>query len=135
MPEKIAIGAFNWLFHLVSDIDGSNQNAGKGTGIPGPVLSVLKELFHAAAKERQDQLQGKEISFSKWISKLFNGTHFKDDEETPSASTSERKWAWLRNCWSNPYPFSRTKSSFAFLHRLEACIRDPVEQRHLAARA
>lgn len=44
VPEKIAIGAFNWLFHLVSDIDGSNQNAGKGTGIPGPVLSVLKEL-------------------------------------------------------------------------------------------
>lgn len=24
VPEKIAIGTFSWLFHLVSDIDGSN---------------------------------------------------------------------------------------------------------------
>ena len=84
VPEKIAIGAFNWLFHLVSDIDGSNQNAGKGTGIPGPVLSVLKELSSTPLlKNVRINYKESEISFSKWISKLFNGTHFKDTEGNP----------------------------------------------------
>lgn len=84
VPEKIAIGAFNWLFHLVSDIDGSNQNAGKGTGIPGPVLSVLKELSSTPLlKNVRINYKESEISFSKWISKLFNGTHFKDNEGNP----------------------------------------------------
>lgn len=84
VPEKIAIGAFNWLFHLVSDIDGSNQNAGKGTGIPGPVLSVLKELSSTPLlKNVRSNYKESEISFSKWISKLFNGTHFKDTEGNP----------------------------------------------------
>lgn len=84
VPEKIAIGAFNWLFHLASDIDGSNQNAGKGTGIPGPVLSVLKELSSTPLlKNVRSNYKESEISFSKWISKLFNGTHFKDTEGNP----------------------------------------------------
>lgn len=84
VPEKIAIGAFNWLFHLVSDIDGSNQNAGKGTGIPGPVLSVLKELSSTPLlKNVRSNYKESEISFSKWISKLLNGTHFKDTEGNP----------------------------------------------------
>lgn len=84
VPEKVAIGTFNWLFHLVSDIDGSNQNAGKGTGIPGPVLSVLKELSSTPLlKNVRSNYKESEISFSKWISKLFNGTHFKDTEGNP----------------------------------------------------
>ena len=84
IPEKIAIGTLNWLFHLVSDIDGSNQNAGKGTGIPGPMLSMLKELSSTPLfKNVKINCKESEISFSKWISKLFNGTYFKDSEGKP----------------------------------------------------
>lgn len=84
IPEKIAIGTLNWLFHLVSDIDGSNQNAGKGTGIPGPMLSMLKELSSTPLfKNVKIDCKESEISFSKWISKLFNGTYFKDSEGKP----------------------------------------------------
>lgn len=84
VPEKIAIGTFNWLFHLISDIDGSNANAGKGTGIPGPILSVLKELSSSPLfKNVKINNKDSEISFSKWVSKLFNGTYFKDPEGKP----------------------------------------------------
>lgn len=84
VPEKIAIGTFNWLFHLVSDIDGSNQKAGKGTGIPGPILSMLKELSSTSLfKNVKVNYKESEISFSKWVSKLFNGTYFKDSEGKP----------------------------------------------------
>lgn len=84
VPEKIAIGTFNWLFHLISDIDGSNANAGKGTGIPGPILSVLKELsLSPLFKNVKINNKDSEISFSKWVSKLFNGTYFKDSEGKP----------------------------------------------------
>lgn len=84
VPEKIAIGTLNWLFHLVSDIGGSKQNAGKGTGIPGPMLSMLKELSSTPLfKNVKTSYKESEISFSKWISKLFNGTYFKDSEGKP----------------------------------------------------
>ena len=84
VPEKIAIGTFNWLFHLISDIDGSNANAGKGTGIPGPILSVLKVLSSSPLfKNVKINNKDSEISFSKWVSKLFNGTYFKDPEGKP----------------------------------------------------
>ena len=84
VPEKIAIGTFNWLFHLVSDIDGSNQKAGKGTGIPGPILSMLKELSSTPLfKNVKVNYKESEISVSKWVSKLFNGTYFKDSEGKP----------------------------------------------------
>lgn len=84
VPEKIAIGTFNWLFHLISDINGSNASAGRGTGIPGPILSVLKELSSSLLfKNIQVNYKDCEISFSKWVSKLFNGTYFKDSEDMP----------------------------------------------------
>ncbi len=44
VPEKIAFGTLFWAMHLVSDMAGSSSNPGKGTGIPGVVLSLLKEL-------------------------------------------------------------------------------------------
>lgn len=44
VPEKIALGTLFWAMHLVSDMAGSNSNPGKGTGIPGVMLSLLKEL-------------------------------------------------------------------------------------------
>lgn len=40
---KIGCGFFNWFFHLISDISGSSKFAGTGMGIPGPLVSLLKE--------------------------------------------------------------------------------------------
>jgi len=44
LPSKIFCGTVNWFFHLVSDMSGSNKTAGAGMGIPGPIVSLLKEL-------------------------------------------------------------------------------------------
>ena len=70
VPEKIMNGIVNWFFHLVSDMAGSKNTAGLsgGTGIPGPILSLAKEIssipfFHDASNSEK-------------ISKLFNGTLF-----------------------------------------------------------
>jgi len=69
--EKILFGTVEWVFHMASDMAGSNLTPGNGTGIPGPLLSFLKELstlpFFRDATD-------KEIGFRKWLSKLFNGT-------------------------------------------------------------
>lgn len=42
--EKIFAGTVNWFYHLVSDMSGSNKTAGVGMGIPGPLLSLAKEI-------------------------------------------------------------------------------------------
>lgn len=84
VPEKIAIGTFNWLFHLISDIDGSHANAGKGTGIPGPILSMLKELSSTPLFQNiKINYKDSEIPFSQWLSRLFNGTYFKGPDGKP----------------------------------------------------
>jgi len=44
IPSKIFCGTVNWFFHLVSDMSGSNKTAGAGMGIPGPIVSLIKEL-------------------------------------------------------------------------------------------
>ncbi|MCI9263250.1 MAG: hypothetical protein HFF06_01605 [Oscillospiraceae bacterium] len=76
--EKLFNGTILWFFHLVSDMAGSNQTAGFGTGIPGPLLSFLKEASSLLLiKNIQIQYENDEISFSQWCSKLFNGTYFK----------------------------------------------------------
>lgn len=86
--EKIVFGTVNWMFHLVSDMDGSSSSvfdgSGKGTGIPGPFLSLLKELsalplFHAVDEKNIN----KPKLFSQFISKLFNGTLIKNEDGTP----------------------------------------------------
>lgn len=73
VPEKILFGTVYWFFHLVSDMAGSSSTAGKsgGTGIPGPLLSLIKELsalpfFQNLSKDRN--------TLSLFLSKLFNGT-------------------------------------------------------------
>lgn len=40
---KIGCGFFNWFYHLISDMSGSSKFAGTGMGIPGPLVSLLKE--------------------------------------------------------------------------------------------
>ena len=46
IPSKLFNGIIVWFFHLVSDIAGSNGTADTsgGTGIPGPLLSLAKEI-------------------------------------------------------------------------------------------
>ena len=74
IPEKILMGTIIWFFHLVSDIAGSSSAAGTtgGTGIPGPLLALAKEVsaipFFKNIKVDDD------MSMSLFLSKLFNGT-------------------------------------------------------------
>ena len=46
VPQKILMGTITWFFHLVSDVAGSSSTAGVtgGTGIPGPILALAKEI-------------------------------------------------------------------------------------------
>lgn len=69
--EKILFGIVDWFFHMVSDMAGSNATAGKGTGIPGPIVSLIKELS-AVPVFRDKKIN--EVEFHTWVSKLFNGT-------------------------------------------------------------
>jgi hypothetical protein len=72
IPEKILFGTVIWFFHLVSDMAGSSTNPGAGTGIPGPILSLLKEISALPIFKSFNQDGHKD--FSVWLSKLFNGT-------------------------------------------------------------
>lgn len=81
VPQKIFMGTINWFFHLVSDMAGSSSTAGitGGTGIPGPILALAKEIsaipFFANLK-----VNG-ETSLPVFLSKLFNGTLFMQRDE------------------------------------------------------
>ena len=47
LKAKLACGTFNWIGHLISDLVGSNASARKGNagmGLPGPLMSTLKEF-------------------------------------------------------------------------------------------
>lgn len=70
---KIVNGIIIWFFHLISDMAGSRSTVGLsgGTGIPGPILSIAKEMsvipfFKNFKKD--------DMSISLFLSKLFNGT-------------------------------------------------------------
>lgn len=75
LPEKITFGVINWFFHMVSDMAGSSGTIAKGaggTGLPGPLLSLLKEI--SALPIFGSLNANGQREFSVWISKLFNGT-------------------------------------------------------------
>ena len=69
--EKVLFGTIKWFFHMVSDMAGSNATAGKGTGIPGVIVSLIKELSAIPCFQNQ---KINEYEFHTWVSKLFNGT-------------------------------------------------------------
>lgn len=74
-PEKMIFGVIHWFFHMVSDIAGSStsvKNGSLGTGLPGPLVSFLKEISALPIFRDMNEKGYKE--FSVWISKLFNGT-------------------------------------------------------------
>lgn len=73
VPSKILFGTMTWFFHLVSDVAGSSSSVGKsgGTGIPGPMLALAKELSVLPIFKNMNV---GENSLSVFLSKLFNGT-------------------------------------------------------------
>ena len=81
VPSKILHGTIIWFFHLVSDVAGSSNTAGKsgGTGIPGPLLSLAKEI---SALPFFKNMNESEDSLSKFLSKLFNGTLLAKHDES-----------------------------------------------------
>lgn len=68
--EKIFYGVIYWFLHMASDMAGSNAFAGAGTGLPGPALSLVKEL--SALPVLKNSVSGEQLRVN--ISKLFNGT-------------------------------------------------------------
>ncbi len=77
--EKIYFATIEWALHLVSDMAGSSSSTGKGTGIPGPILSGLKELSSLPILNKLKlKYKGEDITLSTYISKLFNGTAIKE---------------------------------------------------------
>ncbi len=71
--SKIFNGTVIWFFHMVSDMAGSKETAGLsgGTGLPGPILSLAKEL---SVLPFIKGLHIGEYALSEFLSKLFNGT-------------------------------------------------------------
>ena len=75
LPEKITFGVINWFFHLISDMAGSSKTVsigGEGTGIPGPIGALLKEVSSLPIFKNTNENGYKE--FSVWVTKLFRGT-------------------------------------------------------------
>lgn len=75
VPQKIIYGTIYWFFHLVSDMAGASGSISKGklgTGLPGPLVSLLKEISSLPFFKKMNKSRNRE--FLVWISKLFNGT-------------------------------------------------------------
>ena len=82
--EKFLYGTLNWIFHLISDMAGSSATPGSGTGIPGPLLSFLKEASALPFfRDLSIGYEGKMRTLAQWISKAFNGTLLKDEDGNP----------------------------------------------------
>ena len=71
--DKIIKGTLVWFFHLISDVAGSSSTAGRsgGTGIPGPILSLAKEISVLPLFRK---IKIGNNSLNVFLSKLFNGT-------------------------------------------------------------
>lgn len=77
IPQKIIFGLFYWVLHMASDMAGSSGSAGKGAGVPGPILSVVKLLSVLPIFNNENEIN--ELSLK--VSKLFNGTLLADRDE------------------------------------------------------
>lgn len=71
LQEKIFFGTVLWAFHIASDMAGSSSSNSGGTGVPGPIMSLIKQL---SALPIFKDAQLNEMGLRKFISKLFNGT-------------------------------------------------------------
>ena len=82
--EKIYNAFIMWSFHLISDMAGSSSSLSGGTGIPGIILSTFKEMSSLPIfKEIKVKYKDDDIGLSVFISKLFNGSIFKDENGKP----------------------------------------------------
>lgn len=82
--EKIYNAFIMWSFHLISDMSGSSSTLSGGTGIPGIIISTFKEMSSLPLfKEIKLKYKNDDIGLSVFISKLFNGTMFKDKNGQP----------------------------------------------------
>ncbi len=80
ITEKVYNGVVVWAMHIVSDMAGSSTATGEGTGVPGMVLSSLKVLsVMPIFKEMSIKYKDDKIAFSTFISKMFNGTFYRDE--------------------------------------------------------
>lgn len=70
VPTKITFGLVYWVLHMASDMAGSSGSPGAGTGIPGPILSIVKLLSSTPIFNDKEQVN----KLSLKVSKLFNGT-------------------------------------------------------------
>lgn len=81
IKEKVFFGVTIWYYHLISDLAGSSNTPGQGMGIPGPLMSLAKELS-ALPIFRKKNNDSKEVNkFSEFISSLYNGTFFEKKDE------------------------------------------------------
>ncbi len=81
VKEKLFFGTTVWYYHLISDLAGSNTTPGQGMGIPGPLLSLAKELS-ALPIFRKKNSKGEDVNkLSEFLSKLYNGTFFAKRDE------------------------------------------------------
>lgn len=78
-------GTVTWVFHMLSDIAGSSSTIrmGKeGTGLPGPLMSFLKELSAIPVVQKLTGAdENGNNNFSVVCSKLFTGTLLGDHDE------------------------------------------------------
>lgn len=92
IPSKIFKGTITWFFHLVSDVAGSSGSASTtgGTGIPGPLLALAKEL---SVLDIFKNINIGDHSLHEFLSKLFNGTLLaKRDESNNIIKNSELRF-------------------------------------------
>lgn len=84
--SKVWNGTIDWIFHMVSDMAGSSgtiAKSGYGTGLPGPMLSFLKEI---SSNEKIRKLVGNagktdRDKFSVFVQNLFSGRLLTDINE------------------------------------------------------
>lgn len=77
LKRKWAIAVTDWALHLASDMHGTSTTAGFGTGIPGPIVSLLKAISALPIMGTKPHIPGEEPkpnSLSLFTAKLYNGT-------------------------------------------------------------
>lgn len=77
IKRKWAIAVTDWALHLASDMHGTSKNAGLGTGIPGPIVSLLKAISALPIFGTKPHVPGEEPNPNKlsyFTAKLYNGT-------------------------------------------------------------
>ena len=82
--RKYAIAVTDWILHLASDMHGSSATAGAGTGIPGPIASLLKAISALPIWGTKPHIPGEKSnpnSLSLLVAKLYNGTLFAQKDE------------------------------------------------------